>query len=297
MITCLMFKRPFNVSVSDSGKFNLIVPTGEEETKVEKQSIADIPFIRYRFDKYGDEEIEFIKKMKGIFKYSAHLAEVTVSYSEGNGNTDEVLDEIKTLKESVEKLCVFVYMNTTDEWLTYLSENDALFEDVENFLYDASDIEIDQFCLRDKTTAAGAIQINNLRKKVADVVYGDDRKFKSIAICESPLTFSEEESACLTAAKARELMAIYCDDNLEQPTPSANHQCMSCCGCIKYIEITSDIQAVTSKVKSSDSGKTTKKSSGPKEKKEKKEKSSSESEESSKKKVRQGAINIRSMFF
>lgn len=293
MITCLMFKRPFNVSVSDSGKFNLVVPTGEEETKIEKQSIADIPFIRYRFDKYGDEEIEFIKKMKGIFKYSAHLAEIAVSYGDGNGNTDEVLDEVKTLKESVEKLCVFVYLNTTDEWLTYLSENDALFEDVENFLYDASDIEVDQFCLRDKTTAAGAVQMNNLRKKVADVVYGDDRKFKSIAICESPLTFSEEESACLTAAKARELMAIYCDDNLEQPTPSANHQCMSCCGCIKYIEITSDIQAVTSvsKTKASDPGKTAKKKSEPK------EKNSSESDESSKKKVKQGAINIRSMFF
>lgn len=304
MITCLMFKKPYDVKVSDSGKFNLVVPTGDGTSKVEKQDIKDIPFIRYRLSEFSENKVDdkysdiakYIKGLKGVFKYSAHLAELDVNYSAGNSNADEVLEGVKILKESVDKLCVFVYLNLTDEWLAYVNENDAFPDEVENLLYDLLDLDVDQVCVRDRTSAIGEIMMNTVRKRVADIVYGDDKRFKSVAVCESPLAI--EDSACLTAAKARELMAIYCDDALEQPTPSANHECQGCdgCGCIKYIEITSDIQAVSSanKNKSSDVDKGNNKD---KEAKKPKEKTTGEEGDTQKKKVRQGAIDIRSMFF
>ena len=301
MITCLMFKKPYDVKVSDSGKFNLVVPTGDGTSKVEKQDIKDIPFIRYRLSGFSEDKVDdkysdvakYIKGLKGIFKYSAHLAELDVNYSAGNSNADEVLEGVKTLKESVDKLCVFVYLNLTDEWLAYVNENDAFPDEVENLLYDLLDLDVDQVCVRDRTSAIGEIMMNNVRKRVADIVYGDDKRFKSVAVCESPLAI--EDSACLTAAKARELMAIYCDDALEQPTPSANHECQGCdgCGCIKYIEITSDIQAVSSanKAKSSSSG------DKPKEPKKPKEKTSNKDGDTVSKKTVQGAVDISSFFF
>lgn len=297
MITCLMFKNMYNVSVNDSGKFNLIVPDEDGGTKVEKQATSEIPFVRYRFEKFGATELAYIKKMQGIFKHSAHLAEVSVSADDSGDNFEEVTGYIKELKESLEKVCVFVYLNVTDEWMTYASENkDGLPYGVEDFLYDLDDFGVDQFCLRDKTTAAGAIQMNDIRKRVADIVYGDTRRLNSIALCESPLSFNGDETACLTAVKARELMAIYCNDELEQPTPSANHQCMACCGCIKYIEITSDIEAAGTKAKVATKIKETKpKSAG----RDKEGNASNGEEEGSeeKKKAKKGVVNIRSMFF
>ena len=58
MITCLMFKKPYDVKVSDSGKFNLVVPTGDGTSKVEKQDIKDIPFIRYRLSGFNEGEVD-----------------------------------------------------------------------------------------------------------------------------------------------------------------------------------------------------------------------------------------------
>jgi hypothetical protein len=63
----------------------------------------------------------------------------------------------------------------------------------------------------------------------------------SVGCCNSPLSFSE--CACLTAIKARELMTVY-SDVADVALPSANHQSMDCCGCIRYLIIDHDTVAV-----------------------------------------------------
>ena len=251
MIVSLVFKNRHSVDVGERGIFEIknIIKVGDnaEEIKTEKQNIADIPFIRYRFDSYDYDNIEYIKRLKSIFKYSAHLAEITIGK-----DLKKAVDDARALTESVDKLCRFVYVDMDDEMLAYVAENKKLPDNLEDALYDIADIGVDQVCLRDKASAAGLVQVNEIRKLLADITLGNSRKYENIAICSSPLTFAVDNSACLTAAKAREFMAIYCRDDLNQPTPSANHQCMSCCGCIRYIEITDPITPfVSNKNKSS----------------------------------------------
>lgn len=236
MIVSLVFKEKWDVMVSERGYFNLAIKGEDGEPKVERQSIADIPFIRYRFERYGAEEASYIRKLQGIFKHSAHLAEIVFK-----GDTSETLEAVKYLENEVENLCKFVYIPVDDNLLSEVTDNRELPENLSDMLYDLSEMSVDQFCLKDKSSAAGVIQFNLVRKLVAGVVFGSARKYENIGICESPLTFVEDNSACLTAAKAREFMAVYCRDDLTQPTPSANHQCMGCCGCIKYIVVDSAI--------------------------------------------------------
>ena len=79
MIVSLAFNKKYNASVNEHGYFNLKVKkkdTSGETVKFEKQSISEIPFIRYRFDSYGPDEINYIRKMQQTFNQSAHLAEI-----------------------------------------------------------------------------------------------------------------------------------------------------------------------------------------------------------------------------
>lgn len=291
MIVSLVLKDKQSINVGERGIFALknTVRVGEqeEETKIEKQNITDIPFVRYRFDKYDDSDIEYIKKLQGVFKYSAHLAEIVMGK-----DTTETVETVKKLTESVDRLCRFVYIPVDDEFLAYVAENGAIPDDLENALYDISDIGVDQICIKDKTSAAGLVQMNDVRKLLADIVLGNSRKYEGIGICESPLTFVAENSACLTAAKAREYMAIYCRDDLPQPTPSANHQCMSCCGCIRYVVVDEPIVPYE-----------TKKEAAVKAKKEKKAKTddATENSDDANKKPKMPksnkTVNIRNIYF
>jgi hypothetical protein len=61
-----------------------------------------------------------------------------------------------------------------------------------------------------------------------------------MGICSSPLSF--DDMACLTAVKAREIMSRY-STTTDVALPSANHQSMNCCGCIRYVTVTEDIPA------------------------------------------------------
>lgn len=267
MIVSLVLKDMQSVDVGERGIFELknTVKVGQSDTEVktEKQNIKDVPFVRYRFKSYGENEIAYIKKLQGVFKYSAHLAEITLGE-----DFNATIQTVKELTEKVDRLCRFVYVPVDDVLLNYVNENKALPEELEDALYDIADIEVDQICIKDITSAASIIKMNNVRKSIADVVIGSARKYESIGICGSPLTFVADESACLTAAKAREMMAIYCRDDLPQPTPSANHQCMNCCGCIQYVIVDEPIKpytkSQTKKVSSSKSKKSTSNENSPK---------------------------------
>ena len=62
-----------------------------------------------------------------------------------------------------------------------------------------------------------------------------------VGICSSPLCM-QDNLACLTAVTARELAAVYATAK-DLVSPSANHQDMNTCGCIRYMVINSDIEA------------------------------------------------------
>ena len=253
MIVSLVFKDMHSVEINEHGNFKLKTVTedsdGNKTVKYEKQNIKDIPFIRYRFERYGDAEIEYIKKMQNIFKHSAHLAEVTASEV-----SSDTLDTLKRLEIGVERLCKFLYINMDDKLLSDFTDAGILPGNIEDALYNLNGITIDRVCIKDKTSAAGLSQVDSLRKRIANIVYTDSSRYDRVAVCESPLTFYiDKNGACLTANIARELMAIYCRDDLTQPTPSANHQCMNCCGCIRYIIVDEDLKCEAKKTKAAKS--------------------------------------------
>ena len=115
--------------------------------------------------------------------------------------------------------------------------------------------------LVDKTTNLDMVNAKKIISKLAKEL---TVKQEDIGICSSPLCMNGE-LACLTSLKARELAAIY-SSNTEVALPSANHQCMNCCGCMRFFDINSDTVAPEDKVVkkaksvSSNSKETTKKS-------------------------------------
>lgn len=228
MITCLAFKNVLGVNVGTKGKF---------EMSGEKYSIKDIPFVRYKFDTYGDSELGFIKSVMKQFEVSGHIAEVNL----GLFNTlDELTDCMGKLLE-IEYLAVFTYadIRNSDVEARRLSDKQT------QFIAAVRNNPKVRVCLRDCS--------NNLDTWVIDDITTQLKKeagVKSeISICGSPLSF--DGRACLTAVKARELAANCCL-NFDAALPSSNHQSMNTCGCIRYMIVDKPIIGETAKTKTKD---------------------------------------------
>lgn len=206
----------------------------------------DIPFIRYRFSEYGEAQYEYIAKMMKQFSYSTHLAEIELSE-----NTETI---IKYMTDNIPNMVKYVYINVTNDDV----ERGELEEYQESLIDKLSGLSIDRIMFRDKSTTLDTVTVKKLIKKYSDMV--KDKNDSSarpqpdmFGVCSSPLSFGDW--ACLTAVKARELMSVY-STVADVALPSANHQCMNCCGCIRYMVVSSDLAApADSKMKS-----TTKKS-------------------------------------
>lgn len=179
----------------------------------------DIPFVRYRFSSYEDRHISYIEKMQKKFNYSAHMAEVMF---EGESTAD-VLDTL----EEIEGLIVFLYIPVTnEEVLNGFSESK-----LESIKAIAS-CNYDRIMLKDFSTNIHYVALDKLKEQVYKAT---NFSVDDMGICSSALSFIKGQ-ACLTAVRARELAAEYCE-NEEAVIPSANHECMNTCGCIKYIVI------------------------------------------------------------
>ena len=96
MVTSIVLTNKSNIGISSSNKI-----------KVEDHliSLKDIPFIRYRFEEYGESELEFIKKNKERFKGPVHLAEI---------NLCENIETILNNMDDIEGLAKFVYIPIDD---------------------------------------------------------------------------------------------------------------------------------------------------------------------------------------
>lgn len=219
MITSIVLTNTHKVGVDSNGKFMV------GETKV---SIKDVPFVRYRFNNFGDAELNYISQMKNIFKHSSHMVEITISE-----DTPKILDAIE---EKLQNIIRFIYVPVVDSNVT-----DGFDESTLKLVELLDDYDFDRVMLKDNTTTLHAVAAAKLKKEIADTI---DVNVKDIGICQSPLSFNGD--ACLTAVKARELSAEYAEND-EVALPSANHECMNCCGCIRYHVIDSDVAAPVSK--------------------------------------------------
>lgn len=232
MVTSIKVKGKYNIGINSSNQINV------DGTNV---ALKEIPFVRYDFESYGIDEVNYIKAMMQKFSLSTHLVQIKV-----NENIEQSLINLGTIAS---KFAKYLYINVTQSVL------DAGHIDNETLRLTINAITtntIDRIMLIDNTDNMDML---NAKKLIAETAKTIGVATDMIGICSSPLCMTGE-LACLSALKARELATKY-SDNDEVALPSANHQCMNCCGCIRFFEVTEDIAAPaeTKKAKSSGSAK------------------------------------------
>ena len=217
-----------------TGMYNIGILNDKMMLNGNRNDIKDIPYIRYRFNEYKEEQLNYIKSMQEKFKYSAHLAEVTVK--------DGYVEEVKALKEKLNNIIVFLYVPITDEDVSA----DNVSESIENLLYDGVDanIEFDRILMKDVSNTLFTVSANKIKDSIKNIT---GCTVNDIGICCSPLS-GFDGNACLTAMKARELSAIYNDNAVA--VPSEKHECKNehgCC-CIRHVVVNNNIPAPVNKM-------------------------------------------------
>lgn len=230
MIISIALTDKHKVGVNDSGKF--YVETFNKEGKLEQKvvSIKDVPFVRYKFSQFNQEELDYIEKMQGVFKHSSHMVEIDL-----DKNTEKLLDD---LEDKYPNIITFVYVPVTDDVVA-----NGLSEETKELLENIGGAFFDRIMLKDLSTTLHSGAIHRLKKEVSQL---SDFQLKEIGVCGGPMSFSGE--ACLTAVKARELSAEYAEND-EVALPSANHESMNTCGCIRYATINKDVDAPPNKTR------------------------------------------------
>ena len=233
-----------------TGKYNVGVANDKCIVNGEETSIKEIPFLRFRLQEYGDEEIEYMKQMLGKFKHSVGICEMDL-----NADTQDIATKVVN---SLERVAVYMYIDVDDT----VVRNLCFPEEIMEALGTISNI-YDRVMLRDRSTMLHLVAANTLIDIVAKQLKLDNLKNKEdvIGICSSPLSFGE--SCCLSAKKARDLLSCYsATDDIK--IPSANHQNMNTCGCIRHFTVCEDTAAPVCKASSNTKSNGAKSSTKPK---------------------------------
>lgn len=208
-----------------TGMYNIGVTDEKYLLNGEKTSIKDVPFVRYRLNEYNEEVIKYIKDMQSKFKHSVHLVEVELG--------ENTADTMEFIKSNLDNVAIYIYVKVYDNHV----EN-GLSEDILGNLSGIAGTNMyDRIMIKDCSNSLYLVAANNMKAKIRSIVGG---KEADIGICSSPLSFCGE--ACLSSVQARNLIAIYSTSD-ECKIPSANHECMNTCGCIRHSVINSDIPA------------------------------------------------------
>lgn len=227
MVISLRLKRPAVVGMNRNNKVKL------NGTLV---SMNDIPFVRYAFEKYDDEEIEFIKQNMQRFVGPVHFIELSATMA---GIVD-ACSKISQLENTVK----FLYVNI-DEAVMQTNTLEHLYDILDNIV--ATGIRFDRLMLRDPNNYMIPIQVSKFRSQLSNYARKLGAPANDIGICGSALSFRRGDTdggACLTAVWARQLMTDYLPDSeINRGLPVASHECMDCCGCVKYFTVTEDIPA------------------------------------------------------
>ena len=217
MISSIVITGRHNIGISSGKK----IKVNDTLLSVEK----GIPFVRYRFDNYTEQDFEYIKQMMNKFSYSTHLVEIKLS--------EATKDILEYLDDNIPNVAKYVYIDITDTEV----QNKALPSTVNDLLDLTGDYTVDRYVLKDKSSTLDVISAKAIIKSCCNLLNLTDDMF---GVCSSPLSFGDW--ACLTAVRARELMSSY-STVADVALPTANHQCMNCCGCIRYFVIDSDLEA------------------------------------------------------
>lgn len=218
MITSIVVTGKYKIGMNSNRKIMI----GDTVLSVDKE----IPFVRYRFNEYTDAEYDYIKNMMNQFNASTHLAEVQLS--------DETANVINTLKSEVGNIAKYVYINISNEDVAASSVSAEALQNFTSLMAQVVEKDIDRVMLKDNTDCLDTVTAKKMIKQLCQIGKMPESK---VGVCSSPLSFGDW--ACLTAVKARELMSMYSTIS-DVALPSANHQCMNCCGCIRYFTVTED---------------------------------------------------------
>lgn len=233
MVTSIVLTGMYDIGISANNKIK--TPDG---TVID---LKDVPFVRYRFEKYGEEELKFIANNKKKFK-CVHLVEIDIAE-----DTPAVIDKLNEISKNI---AVMLYVDVTDQVVVDKTFSDEMIEWMEN----AADCTFERINLRDKSTSMFNSDLDILKKETAQIM---GVRPKEVGVCGGPLCFMDG-NACITAVKAREILANYSDTD-DVVVPSANHEakiganesemnfCLNKCGCIRYHVFNCDTAAPASK--------------------------------------------------
>lgn len=232
MIHSLYISKPVTVRPNSRGKLN--VPTGavlaDGKADVIHTSVQEVVSISYHFEDHDDiaKLPEYVRGMQKIFPHTLHVVHLDTSY--------DSKELVKANKQFFDSLPLIVHLPVFDRDI----ENGTI-ADIESFSEWQAVVEvlgsnpIDRYMLDDLTTSMYTDMANRLRKQAADM-FGTD--IESIGICGSPL--SDNELCCLSARLDREWAAKYVHNEFVV-LPSANHQNMERCGCLRFVVIEHDV--------------------------------------------------------
>ena len=219
MVTSIVLTGRHTLNINSFNKLK----AGDNIISIEK----DIPFVRYRFGVYTDADFQYIISTMDKLKYSTHLIELNLDTNTATN--------LEWLKNNITNIARFIYIDVTDEDVT----RGGLTTDTLNLLMDIVQYNVDRVMLKDKSTKLDIVTA----KKIIDALSKQTGiKRDNFGVCSSPLSFGD--MCCLTAVRAREIMAVY-SLIADVALPTANHQCMNRCGCIRYIVIDSDTEIIS----------------------------------------------------
>lgn len=219
MVTSIVLTGRHTLNINSFNKLK----AGDNIISIEK----DIPFVRYRFAVYTDADFQYIISTMDKLKYSTHLIEIKL-------NTNTVTN-LEWLKNNIANIARFIYIDVTDEDVA----RGGLTTDNLNLLMGIAQYNVDRVMLKDKSTK---LDIVTAKKIIYALSKQTGIKRDNFGVCSSPLSFGD--MCCLTAVRAREIMAVY-SLIADVALPTANHQCMNHCGCIRYIVIDSDTDVIS----------------------------------------------------
>lgn len=228
MTSSIVFTERIKVEFDKKGKFNY---TDLNETYTFERS--EIPFVRYRFKKYGMAEIAYIKENLKRFNHSAHLAEVCLS--------ETSVKEIELLS-SLEEVAIFIYIDLHKDNILAKNLDEAnkkLLEPIKSHCLD----KIERVMLKDKDNMLHMLVIRPIIKNISVYLGVNENK---IGFCSC--SFSIDGMCCLTAERARDIAARYSNNKSFAIATNAvegkNIEYQPGCCCIKHIIISHDIDGI-----------------------------------------------------
>ena len=213
MITNILVKGKHELNVNEKRK----IKVGGQILEIDK----DIPMVRYRFEDYTDEDIDYIKRVSAELNKPVHMVEIKL-----NEKTEDIFAKIK----AIGNIAVSIRIDVDNQ-----DVESGIIKNVEIL----TKLEADRYVLVDKSDTLDMVHFN----KIADYIKNATGiKRDSIGICNSPLAF--DELSCLPAVKAREIMAKYSTTG-DVALPTAGHQTEDgCCGCIRHLVVACDLVKV-----------------------------------------------------